>query len=444
MNSMLNAMWPSINLLLLGQGRIVTGRYLQLPLGRQRLLERREFLPEPGIQAAEDEAGAMAALLGSALTRLRQARRPGIDDTWYLGLPLSCFSLVHFSLPSAAAGDLDAAVHLELMRHLPFDPADCHLQYVPRLDGEQLDIEATVVLKTDVDPLAERFQEAGLELSAVLPGLALMALLQRADGLYLAGGLGATELLVLSSGRLVASDWNASAAPDSGRTFLLRSGPLLANVPLAADAPLRVWQPDLLVEELAELTGRPLENAETLPDVPESLAADLADCSWQVGLVSPAVRRRRRRAGLLQVAALVLLLLSLLSLPVARVLGHNAQLAALDQSITELRGKAEKLSKLREHNHKMVADLRALANKLDSRGDTVEALRELTDILPKDVFLSSFSLQGEQLDIRGEAVSATSIIETLENSPVFKDARFDSQVTRRGDREIFKALAKLR
>src|SRR5947209_4059202 len=68
-------------------------------------------------------------------------------------------------------------------------------------------------------------------------------------------------------------------------------------------------------------------------------------------------------------------------------------------------------------------------------------LRELTEILPGDAWLTMLSLDAKGVELTGQAAQASALIPLLENSPLLERVEFASPVTRGRDREQFRIRA---
>jgi Tfp pilus assembly protein PilN len=69
-------------------------------------------------------------------------------------------------------------------------------------------------------------------------------------------------------------------------------------------------------------------------------------------------------------------------------------------------------------------------------------LRELTEILPNDAWLTTLSLDNKGVELTGAASAASALIPLLENSPRLERVEFSSPVTRgRDNREQFRIRA---
>lgn len=72
-------------------------------------------------------------------------------------------------------------------------------------------------------------------------------------------------------------------------------------------------------------------------------------------------------------------------------------------------------------------------------------LQELTRVMPDTVYLTNMNLTGERLDITGSGRNVVELIELINASPLFYNARFSSAVTRgRDDLETFVVTVQVR
>ena len=68
-------------------------------------------------------------------------------------------------------------------------------------------------------------------------------------------------------------------------------------------------------------------------------------------------------------------------------------------------------------------------------------LRELTELLPTEAWLSALSLDAKGVELTGQASAASALIPILENSPTLERVEFASPVTRGRDKEQFRIRA---
>ncbi len=432
--------WPANIFLLLLPDKVLLYRYGSAPWNRDKLLDKRTY---PLGETGGEDGQAMARALELATSEFR----PGADDSWYLGLPLRYFTFIDFSLPQAAAANLEQAVHYALMRHVPFDLESTHVRWDSRQDGEQILVRATVVPKDELAPLLEAASAAGIAVSAVLPSLALTARTQGTNGFYVSGGGAETEILGWKDERIVYSAWDTSfpGSEDAevGARFLAQARPGMVNASLPADSPRLLWEQRIGPREAAVAMSIDPETLAVIEQPPQGPGKILGGFSYQIGLVPETVLRRRRISFWVQAAAMLLVLLTALSIPLAHIAGLRAKLANLDSRIAEISATTDALSRMHAENQRITADLRKLASMQGGKSLPAEVLKELTEILPEDVWLTTLVMDNQRIELRGTAGSATAVIERIEASPLFQEARFDSPVTKRDDKELFKVLASM-
>ena len=76
-------------------------------------------------------------------------------------------------------------------------------------------------------------------------------------------------------------------------------------------------------------------------------------------------------------------------------------------------------------------------------GRVTTLLKDLTELIPTDAYLTSFNLRTTRLQLEGQARSASDIITALEKSKRFKNPAFSSPTTRQGDKERFTLTAEV-
>jgi general secretion pathway protein L len=76
-------------------------------------------------------------------------------------------------------------------------------------------------------------------------------------------------------------------------------------------------------------------------------------------------------------------------------------------------------------------------------GRVTTLLKELSELIPPDAYLTSMNLRGGRLTLDGQARSASDIITALEKSKRFKNVTFSSPTTRQGDKERFALTAEV-
>jgi Tfp pilus assembly protein PilN len=112
----------------------------------------------------------------------------------------------------------------------------------------------------------------------------------------------------------------------------------------------------------------------------------------------------------------------------------RTELAQLEPRVREVRRQQDEINTLSKQ-------LDTLNRGQDRR--LTMLLQELSDVIPADAYLTSFTLRGKRITIDGFARSASDIITALEKARHFKDVSFTSPTTRTGDKERFAIVAEV-
>jgi Tfp pilus assembly protein PilN len=137
-------------------------------------------------------------------------------------------------------------------------------------------------------------------------------------------------------------------------------------------------------------------------------------------------------------AATVLLALAALLVPgfresrrLARV---NAEIARIDPEVRTVERAARELERKRQ----LVSTLEKIGS---GSLQPLSLLRELTDVVPGDAWVTYLALDAKGIELTGQAGAASTLIPLLENSARFERVEFASPVTRGRDREQFRIRA---
>jgi len=135
---------------------------------------------------------------------------------------------------------------------------------------------------------------------------------------------------------------------------------------------------------------------------------------------------------------LVLIFLTLLlTLPIDHLQG---QLTAKEKEFKQIKARLSRLEAKSKEKERLQAMIRALSSfRAETGPKKIDILEELTKRLPEDAWVSNLSIRGKKMTIRGQAASAISLINALDESPMFSNVHFISSVTknRRTGKEYF-------
>ncbi len=414
-------------------------------------------LRRAGATAFVVEAEHPAAALRAELEQRRLAPR-----TVALALPRAAVTVKPIELP-AVTGELRDMVRFELERHLPYATEDTPFDFVPLPAEQGADPAARRVLiaaadRRLVDRALRAAEDARLRpVSITVAAHDLLALARRPRRGRIVWvhrvGDGA-ELLFLDRGALVLSRAvsdadDAAVAAEVRRSFpvvrwtacdvVWLSGDATAGTEAALAALGAVVEPPytaqarLWLGRIAEGPRGPLELALAVAAAPRARPLDL--------LPPPLRPRRLTRPQLVTAAAAGLTL----------ALGVGALLMAGYRETRYLRALDGRIARLEPEVRAVEQVLKELERKraLLATIDSVEAsslrplpvLRELTELLPNDAWVTTISLDPKGVELTGQAAAAAALIPLLENSPRFERVEFASPVTRGRDREQFRIRA---
>ena len=384
-----------------------------------------------------------------------------------LCVPRSDAAVTRVLLPAAAQENLEQVLEYEMENLVPLPREEIFFDYTVRpLGAERIEVLLVCVPRDVINGYLAALDDAGVKPRSIgLPSTALADYVTFCRG-NVAHGMGvvvqatdATEIALFSQGRLVASQ--LVPAPNASEpAALLRSLQRQLADELFEPEQTTLYRWSLVnglapaVTELGEANlvemakGRlATGDVEFAPATPGILPA--------VGAALGAVREGVVRLNLLpteqreafdegpSIATWVLLALSVLLLVTWGAMAMvkdgmlrrdvQSRLAAIQPDVNEVMGLQEEI----DHLQRQVEIL----GQQDGRVTTL--LKELTELIPNDAYLTTLNLRGGRLTLDGQARSASDIITALEKSKRFKNPTFSSPTTRQGDKERFALTAEV-
>jgi Tfp pilus assembly protein PilN len=391
-------------------------------------------------------------------------RRLGIRSV-AIGLPRTAVTVKPIEIPDIG-GELRDMVQFELERHLPFPSDDAAFDFVvlpPPTTGPAVAEAPRRVLIVAADRkvvegalrLAEDVRLRPIALTVATHDLPALVVRKRGHVVWLHRVGGVTALIFLSAGQLVLSRHVTTTEDEALAAEIQRSLALTRWTGID-----EIWRSGdggetPVASSLASLgapVGAPPYRARA-----RALLAQITDPEPGAAQVAAAValasERRTRPLNLLptrlrprhltgqQIAALgalaaaVILGITALLVPgyreSRRLAGINGSIAALDGQVRAVEQTLQDLERKR----------RLLGTIQSVEASTIRALpvlRELTDLIPSDAWLTTLTLDGKGVELTGQAGAASALIPVLENSPRFERVEFSSPVTRGRDKEQFR------
>jgi Tfp pilus assembly protein PilN len=357
------------------------------------------------------------------------------SDRWFLGLPLKYFTLVNFSLPGAALENLDQAVRYSLMRHVPYDLEQAQVNYQVKETGGNLDVSAAIIPSQSLKPFLKPAGSGNITFYSVFPSIVYWARIM-GDGVYVSFNQGYGEALVYQNNKISLNTWTESRENDT--YFLEESSRLLANIP---DLPstLYLWESIGQTERIAEKLQIKPGEIKTIGSDFKAVRAQSPESSpaYEINLLSPAALRQKKLAAYMIYGGILFFILSLFVFPVSKLAGQKRHLTRIENRLQEISAAADDLNRVREESRLILDRAETMAEMKKNYPSTIIILRELTQVIPETAWVVSLNYANKKITIQGEAESATSVIEAIENSPMFREVRFSSPVTRSGPVDRF-------
>ena len=379
-----------------------------------------------------------------------------------IGLARSTVTVKPIDLP-AVAGSTQDMVKFELERHLPIPADDAAFDFA-ELPPEP-DIESTSEGKRVLIAAADRrLIEAALRVadeaklrpvSITVAAHNLVALVdtdrqQRVAWLHRNGDT--ADLLLLHGDTVVFSRSFAAADDETLNTETRRSfagarwrgcNAIWVSGDGAAAAPLLDLGVPISDPPWSSRAERRLAQvAEPRGALELALATASNRGIRALDLIPPAIKPRRftkqemLTAGAL--AATAVLALAALLVPGTvenrRLARLNGEIARIEPDVRAVERVARELDQKRQ--------LVGVVEKINASAlQPLGLLRELTDIVPSDAWVTYLALDAKGVEITGQAGAASNLIPLLENSPRLERVEFASPVTRGRDREQFRIRA---
>ncbi len=424
-----------------------------------------------------EQADARRTALASAVAAF-VAEHSLDTDRIFVSLPRASAVLSRLSLPAAAKSDLQQVIEFEIERLIPLSREEIYFDTVVREVGGKLDVQVISVPRRVVAEVVAALELAEVRArSVVISPIAVYDFLRFCSSdedehvVALVEDGGGVEFDYVARGSLIAShlvrpDEVASAAaisrlvtqeaalaggtPSEVQVYAWRAAPAGGEPTTQAS---EVLSPELLASgaDLLRRADGPLGAPEgffnaaspaLIPAIGAALSA-VREGSSGVNLL-PAEERRAVEEGAPVVTflcAAVLVLMTAVWLISALIKDHriaaqlHAELAKLEPTMRTVHRQEEEARALREKL--------AILTQGDRRRISV-LLKELTDTVPRDAYLTTFRFRSGKIELEGFAQSASDLVPLLERSPFFKNAQFTSPVTKvQNNQERFSLAAEV-
>ncbi len=408
------------------------------------------------LEEQENPAGVLRGELDSRRLRIRRAS---------LGLPRSLATVKILELPTVAGTSLLQMVAFELERHLPFPAEEAVFDFVPLPALRRSDARRVLLVaceKRTVERAIRLVEEARLApRSLTVACHDLVALLgpvpkkQRVVWVHLAGD--EAELLFLR-GRHLRLTRSVPAGPEADLEAEIRkslqhldwdelgglwvsgdrAGEIVESGELAQFGPTPTAPP---LSARAQAAVRSLGNSANGLTL-LALAVALGRRRRPLTLLPPALRPPEVSRGQV-VTAFNFALAAVLGLSLVFAKGYQTQwhLNRVNQAIRALDPEVKATEQIVaevERKRQLLATIQAAQ---ESAIRPLPILRDLTELIPPDTWLTTLSLDSKGVELSGQANAASQLIPLLEGSSRIEKVEFASPVTKTRDKEQFRIKA---
>ncbi len=338
----------------------------------------------------QEKLGAVRALIED----FKKEKKIGSTDT-YLGIPADLVMFREIDLPLTVKENLNTALKYEIGKHIPLSVEDIYYDHqVIHEDRKQnlLRIFLVIVKKKTFQPY--------LDFCQTLPG-----------------GISGIEV---SSTALANSIFYFQESEDSSlKEILFR---IAANGGNFSDHISNL--------DLPSIPDRKRPSSQLLLSCGLALK-NLCNVPLQINLLPDHFQKRPGRIGKYTMIALaVLMFLSILTWGGSQLFRHRMILAGLGSEIERLSPEIDRIETIRGEIEEGRQYLDQFDGLYKEDVPVIDILREITQILPENAWISEFFLNNEQIRLNGFADSASDLIGILESSPILRDAVFLSTIVK--------------
>jgi len=379
-----------------------------------------------------------------------------------IGLARSTVTVKPIDLP-AVAGSTQDMVKFELERHLPIPADDAAFDFAalpPEAEVEMTSEGARVLIAAAdrrlIDAALRLAEEAKLRpVSITIAAHDLLALVdvdRRLRVVWLHRNGDTAELILLHDAMVV---FSRSFVATDDATLLAETRRSLAGARWRSCDAIWVSGDGAAAAPFLDLgvpisdppwTARAERRLAQLAEPRGALELAVATASNRrirsLDLIPAAIKPRRftRQEMMTGGALAATLLLTLAALLVPGVVESrrlarlNSEIARIDPDVRAVERVARELDQKRQ--------LLATVEKINASSlQPLAVLRELTEILPSDAWVTYLAFDSKGVELTGQAGAASNLIPLLENSPRLERVEFASPVTRGRDREQFRIRA---
>ena len=402
----------------------------------------------------EDKYPQPEDLLSSLSLAINELKTSKEDIT--LSIPKAWTIIRTVDFPSTVKENLPDVISYELDRLTPFSAAEAVFDF--RVLEDNVDRVALLLMaaKTDqIRPYIDLLNENGFAVSKITVNLSAIGSLLRymdkkSDALFVEIGIKGYEGGLFSNG-LPAHNFSGTLTGLDEKTkieLICKDIKSLLNMSRNKGGTPRIFA--LFKDKSADLRGL-LTSGLDVPvsimgetDIRLNLPLPHMEMNAAVGAVIQSLEPEANGLNLLKkgrhekqktpVALTILLMLTILSIWIFYLIAplkiEEKRLQEISGQILLKKEEAKKVEALKKEAESISEKITAIDNFKHDRVMTMDVLRELTSILPKNAWLSRARIASSSVDIEGYAGKATELLPKLEASKYFRKVEFSSPIMR--------------
>ena len=402
--------------------------------------------------AHEEKGNVVLSLIQGFLQKV------GVSPTSvFLGIPRNTAILRYLTFPISLKENLRESLGYEMEKHVPFSSEDVYFDFQTISEDKEaglLKLLLVVVKKQSIATLLEiagslKAGISGIEISST----ALVDFFARLDKsnnaiskAFVYWGKDDIEVGFIKDGMLrysrsLSSDGNLHSAistelgrmrrefgePDEPLNTLFCGSE--ADVPLPKDC----YDTNGINLHLVDISEAQIPSANLIAAYGLALKG-IWKTPININLMPPSFRKKPSKLKFYTMFGLTfLILLGAVAWGGGIFLQHQWTLGRLEGEITRLGSQLKKIEGIKDEKLSLEDRINYLNTVRRGGLPVLEVLRELSDRIPEDAWITRFDFSEKGVQIEGEAASASELIPLLEASPMFGGVAFLSAITRIND-----------
>ncbi len=377
-------------------------------------------------------------------------------ETVVLGVPRKDIVLRHLDLPAEVADNLKQVVEYQVQTLEPVDEDKFYYDYATpdvKENSKRLSILLAMIRKAVLDEHLEFLRDLGIKPTVVAASpMALVNIFLKnrkdlKDKTFMLADLTseALDLATVHEGVLAYSREVPKESPRSWGDLILlevdeaaskiRLGPdgFIEKIILAGESSEAAYEQIKAVIPECELVKNylgcetPEENKAHLQEAAASLGLAYTGMArrpaLKLNLLPPDLRLHQTRWAYIPAAILGTAVLALLiALGFHEIAQQSILAGEIEREISKYKAPVERVHALQKQTGEMEKKIASIEKTLKARDRNLEVLRELTEILPLDVYLTQYANKEGSITIGGmSGGSASDLMKKLEQSPLLKE-----------------------